>query len=125
MVMCDLIWHDSYSGKHSLLGAFSQLNSSTYPFIHERLSVYVLLTEGHGTVKLRLQIVDVDEQRPPVVRIDVEQPFRDPTAINESSFTFNNLRFESPGDYRLQLFANGEFVMERRLPVIDNNAVPR
>ena len=125
MVMCDLIWHDSYSGKHSLLGAFSQLNSSTFPFIHERLAVYVLLTDGHGTVKLRLQLVDVDEQRPPIVQIDVEQPFRDPTAVNESSFTFNNLLFESPGEYRLQLFANDEFVMERRLPVIDKNAVPR
>src|SRR5713226_106678 len=75
MIMCDLIWLDSYSGKHSLLGCFSQLNSSRFPFTHDRMSVYVLLTEGHGNVKLRLQLVDVDEERPPVVRIEVEQPF--------------------------------------------------
>src|SRR5205814_287400 len=113
----------SYSGKHSLLGACTQLNSNTFPFIHERLAIYVLLTEGYGTVKLRLQLVDVDEQRTPVMRVEVQQRFRDPMAVNESSFTFNHLRFESPGEYRLQLFANDEFVMERRLPVIDSKAV--
>ena len=120
-----MIWHDSFSGKHSLLGTFSQLNSSKFPFVHHRLSVYVVVTEGRGIVKLRLKLIDVDEQRPPVVQIEVEQPFCDPTAINESAFTFNNLPFVAPGDYRLQLFADGEFVMERRLPVIDNNGLPR
>ncbi len=125
IVMCDLIWFDSFSGKHSLLGAFSQLNSSTFPFVHERLAVYVLLTNGHGTVKLRLQVVDIDEQRPPVLQIEVEQRYPDPTVVTESSFTFNNLLFEAPGDYRLQLFANDEFLMERRLPVIDSRVPPR
>jgi hypothetical protein len=124
MVMCDLIWQDSYSRKHSLLGCFSQLNSSRFPFTHDRMSVYVLLTEGHGNVKLRLQLVDVDEERPPVVRIEVEQPFRNPTAVNESSFLLTGLRFEHPGDYRLQLFANGEFMMERRFQVVQTRDDP-
>jgi hypothetical protein len=122
MVMCDLIWRDSHSGKMSLLGAFTQINSRNFPFVYEGMSVYLVLTEGHGTVRLRLQLVDVDEERPPVLQWEVEQPFPDPTAINESSVAFQHLVFKAPGEYRLQLFANDEFLMERRVPVIDSSA---
>jgi hypothetical protein len=43
--------------------------------------------------------------------------FQDPTMEIEIEFEVQECTFERPGEYRFQLFARNEFLLERRLVV--------
>ena len=76
------------------------------------------LTDGRGKVPLRFRLVDADEQNVIFESDILELPFDDPRAIMELAFFIQNAVFPVPGEYRLQLRANDEYVMERRLILI-------
>jgi hypothetical protein len=117
MVICDWIWRDPYNGKATLLGTFSAIFGVDFPLIHPILSVYVSLTDGRGIVPLRLELIDADEQREAIFSLTQDIEFPDPRMIAEIGFVAANIQFPEPGEYRLQLFAANEFVIERRILV--------
>jgi hypothetical protein len=118
MVVCDGIWRDPYTGKKTLLGIFSALGGESFPLRHPVLSVYVSLTDGRGRMPIRLELVDAEEQLAPVFSDTQEIEFTDPRAVSEICFEVRGLEFPGPGEYRLRLFANEEFVIERQIVVL-------
>lgn len=66
-----------------------------------------------------IQLVDADEEGEPLFRGEAEVEFPDPRAIVSMSFHMSGVTFPGPGEYRFQLYAGGEFLMERRLVVIE------
>ena len=110
LLICDHAWRDPRTGKHHILGTFSGLNSARFPTATS-LTVYFALTEGRGKLPVRMQLVDVDEERPVV--FDVEGIFeaRYIREVIEGTFVFNNIVFPLPGEYRLKLLVGGEFLM--------------
>jgi hypothetical protein len=60
-------------------------------------------------------LVDADEDRQPVLELEQEFDCSDPRQVIQLMFTVRNLVFPEEGEYRLQLFASGEFLMERRI----------
>ncbi len=119
MVICDAVWRDPATGKYFILGCFSAIGAKAFPTTHPSLAVYVAITEGYGKVPLSLKLVDA--QTPPAVLHDssIEVEFSDPRAIAEIAVHVQNLTFQAPGDYRLQLHAGETFLMERRISVHD------
>jgi len=115
MVICDMIWADPSTGKRTMLGCFSELSAKHFPIIHPIIAVYVALTGGCGTVVIRLQLVDVDEENDPIFEWTGEVDFPSPRELMEFDFHIPNVSFPSPGEYRIQLFADGELILERRL----------
>lgn len=118
MVVCDYVWRDPYSGKNTIIGTFSSIGGPTFPWQHPIISVYVSLTDGRGDVPVRIELVDCDELRDPVLGQTLTVTFPDPRAIAEVVFLVQNVIFPEPGEYRLKLFAHEEFLMERRLFVL-------
>lgn len=121
MVICDGIWTDPYTGKMTLLGIFSEVRGSSFPLVHPVLAIYVALTDGHGSVPVTIRLVDSDEERDPIFSEDQTIEFKDPRMIVEFGLQFTGVQFSHPGEYRLQLFANNEFVIERRIVVLSLN----
>ncbi len=121
MVISDSIHTDPGSGKRFILGCFSAIFAHTFPAAHGMMAVYVALTNGRGKVPFALQVVDTgDEQDEQVLfRGEGEVEFIDPRAVVELNFFIQNLVFPHPGEYRFQLFAGNEFLMERRLVVAE------
>lgn len=115
--ICDLIHRDQGSGKRYILGCFSVLHATSFPCAHPLICVYADLTNGRGKVPVRVQIVDSDEERPPICVLEQEMDFPDPRMIAELDFGMAGLVFPEPGEYRVQLFASGHHVIERRLLV--------
>jgi hypothetical protein len=113
MVVCDAVHRDPATGKHTLLGIFSSLACPGFPARHASFGVYAAVTENQATTPLRLVVADVDGS--PIVQAEAPLPEADPRAVLEVSLTLNNVTFPAPGEYRLQLFAGGEFLGERRL----------
>ncbi len=114
LLICDHVWRDPNNGKHSLLGTFSGLGSSAFPLV-TNLAVYFAVTEGQGSLPVRMELVDVDEERPAVFDAEAVFEFSHLRQVIEGTFTFANLEFPRPGEYRLKLFVAGEFLMERAL----------
>ena len=117
MVLCDGLWRDPYTGKFTLIGLFSTVGSENFPMDLPVLSIYVALTDGQGTMPLKLELVDVDESRPPLFSDENDVSFNDPCAVLELAFQRTHVVFPSPGEYRLKLFVNNDFMIERRILV--------
>jgi hypothetical protein len=115
-MICDHVWRDPTSGKYHLLGTFSAIASSRFPLVTD-LSVYFAITEGRGKLPVRMELIDVDEERAAVFDAEAVFEFEHPRQVIEGMFAFSNLDFPEPGEYRLKLFAAGEFLMERALHV--------
>lgn len=117
MVICDQVIIDARTGKQSIIGSFSVVNSPRFPVRYPCITVYVALTEGHGKTPLQLRLIDSNEEEKPVIDRTLSINFQDPRQVCELHSAFYNLVFPKPGEYRFQLFSQGEPLMERRLLV--------
>ena len=117
MVVADAIWRDPGTGKRTILGCFSSIAAKEFPAIHPQLAVYVALTDGRGTVPFKIQMVDIDEEAEPIFQAEGEVEFTDPRIMVEMDFHFGGITLPHPGEFRIQLVASGEFLLERRIVV--------
>ncbi len=115
MIVCDAVHIDPWNGKRSLLGLFSGFVSPTFPLTIPALSVYAALTECVGKTSLTLRIVDANEQRVPIYEEKGEVECDDPLAVLDAEFKIVGVQIPHPGEYRIQLFASGTPIMERRI----------
>lgn len=119
LVVCDQVIREAGTGKHSLIGIFSHIGASRFPATHPRLAVYLALSDGQGDVPVRLAIVDARDSSKRLVQAETVVPLNDPRTVAEAAIDFPNLVFPGPGDYRVQLYADDNLLMERRLMVAD------
>jgi hypothetical protein len=117
IVLCDLLYKDSASGKTSMLGTFSQINARSFPARHPLMYLHVELTDGRGKVRLRLRLVNAEEDLPPLFEGEAEIELTDPRTVAEIGFQLQNVVFPGQGEYRFQLYGNGDLIVERRLLV--------
>ena len=117
LVVCDAIWRDPWTGKRTILGCFSAIYAPTFPVVHPVMSVYLAITDGHGTVPIALRLIDADEERPAVFEVKGDVSFPDPRVVMELDFTVANILFPAAGEYRLQLSSGPNPLMERRIVV--------
>ena len=119
MVVCDGLRRDPYTGKTTIIGTFSTIMGKTFPLVHPVLSVYISLTDGHGDVSCKLILIDVDEERSPIFEASETVNFNDPRMIAELCVIRGGIIFPEPGEYRLKLIAADEFIIERRILVVN------
>jgi hypothetical protein len=81
------------------------------------------MTDANGKVPLRLQIVDENEEAAPLIVIDTEFSCNDPRLVAEMVIPVRDIVFPSAGDYRLQVFACRQFLIERRMTVFSQTAI--
>ena len=117
MVICDACHRDPGTGKFFLLGLFSAISAPSFPFSHSQLVVYTSVTDGLGIVDLKLQFVEVSNDDEVLVELSQEANFDDPRMVAEAVYIFQGLPIPRPGEYRFKLFANNEFLIERRVLV--------
>ena len=108
-------WRDPNSGKFSLLGIFSGYASSVFPFPID-VTVYFAVTDGSGMLPVRMELIDVDEERPAVVDATANFRFDDRRQVIEGMFACH-LTIDEPGEYRVKLYVAGEFMLERSLTI--------
>ncbi len=125
MIVCDQIITDRMTGKQSLIGMFSRIHARGFPASHPQLCVYVTLTEGYGETEFTIRIVDANDERPPIVEGRGKVRFQNPRAIANLALQFHGLTFPKPGEYRVQLYSNGELLREARLEMIQVKPRPR
>jgi hypothetical protein len=125
LVLSDAIWHDPGTGKRTILGVFSTIFAREFPAIHPLLALYCVLSDGRGKTEINVKLVDVDGEHDPLVDAKSTVEFNDPRTIVELDMHFTGISFAHPGEYRFQVFAGDEFLLERRLLVLDVNDIQK
>ena len=120
LVVADQFYRDDRSANLSLLGIRGALGASALPLNYPRLVVYAVLVDGRGTMLFELRVVDVDEEREPIYELGAEVTFPDPLTEAELIFEMNELTFPEAGEYRVQLWSEGQF--PARAPFDDSPA---
>lgn len=118
LIVCDQIITDRMTGKQSLIGMFSKIHAQRFPASHPQLSVFVALTDGHGKTQLVIRLVDSNDARPPIVEGKGTVDFKNPRAIANLALQFHGLTFPEPGEYRVQIWSQGNLLREARLEMI-------
>lgn len=117
MLICDEVVQGPLSRKTSVLGCFASIAFRDFPAVHPGFTVYVSLTDGRGRVPLRIKLVAAADEGDPIAEAETEIDFIDPRAVVDFAAVLRNVVFPRPDEYRLQLFAGDEFVIERRIVV--------
>lgn len=124
LLLCEKVIVDARTQQYSLIGLVSNVNASRFPVRSPSLCIYTEVTGGHGVTPLTVRIVDVDEEREPVVKLDLEVNLEDPLAVTQVVFGMPRLVFPSPGDYRLQALSGGTRLLEKRLILREATMTP-
>ena len=119
MVVSDAVHADPSTGKKTILGTFSSILATAFPAVHPALAVFLAFTDCVGKIPLRLCLVTVDDEGDPVFDVSSEVQSSDRRAVIEAVFQLNGVLFPEPGEYRLQAHACGQFLIERRILVIN------
>lgn len=125
MIVADESYRDPATGKRTLLGMFSAFGASVFPAVHPQMVVYVAIADALGPMDLRLSVVRVDHEDGEESEIaSAENHFDsdDPLMVIEIEMKLRNLILPAPGEYRLQLFVNEQFLIERRIVLMQLGA---
>jgi hypothetical protein len=115
--LCDVVWRQPATGKRFVLGWIGGIASTEFPAKLSPLGIFVDLTNGRGKPTIRIQMIDVDEERPPIWEHSLEADFGSPKVIAELDLMIGTIEFPEPGEYRLQVFSDDQFIVERPFTV--------
>jgi hypothetical protein len=118
LVLADQVYRDLSNNKCFILGTYNTIYATSFPCLRQSLSLYASLTNGHGTVPVRLVLTDVDEELGTLALAEGNVEMANPLASFEVVFQLHSVMVPRPGEYRLQLFANGELLRELPLRAI-------
>ena len=119
LLICDGAHRCPATGKWTLLGLFNSIQAMQFPTEHGQMVAYLALTDANGRVPIRFQIVDDEGDENPLFQIDAELVTNDPRTVAEVVIPIFGTAFPQAGDYRLQVFACQQFLIERRISVLD------
>jgi hypothetical protein len=113
MVLCDLVITDADTNKKSLIGLFDRVETTALPCVLSELNLYACLTDGHGRITMTVACIEASDGEE-IFRGQSEVEFIDPLQVVELHFVFPHVAFPREGQYRFQLWAEGEIIRERK-----------
>jgi hypothetical protein len=117
LLLADYLIRDALTGKFSVLGLFHTIHSRAFPFTHQNLVVYGVVTEIHGTVPLTFRLVRSADDAVLYEAQPLTVTAADPTEAVELIDRVPAVVFPAPGEYRLEATTGGEVVAARRFQV--------
>lgn len=126
LLLCKLCEYatQQQNGRHSMIGIFDNVVAPYFPVDHPPLALCVQLefdgSEAGLPMDLAVRFLDDDAK----TLLDVNASGEIPRDANGGpvrlfmQFQIPAIRFERPGDYRLDVLFNGVVVGEERLPVM-------
>ena len=115
-ITCDAVHIDPSSGKHTLLGVFSNIKARSFPVVHPYMVWFLTLTDvqpGKHVIKMSLGLNPIN----PTVLLNREFESQSPlhriNLINE----LRNLQFHQAGDYSILIEVDDDPILATNLTV--------
>ena len=113
-VMCDDVRRED-NGKFILIGLFEAIGSSTFPVIHPTLYIVNCWCSGLGAFRQKTRILNKEGA---ILAEDTETVFslKDLKSKYRVIARFNNLTFEKPDEYAIEIMLNND--LKIRYPLL-------
>ncbi len=124
LVVCDRVKRDESTGRKTIKGTFDRLVAPKNEPIKMRFQVYTELTDGLGSVPLKIQIVDADSGIVDDDSVMFESTLvaSFPHQLKTTTAVFEvRLTFPQPGVYRCILKAEEHEIMSKRIIVNESD----
>ncbi|MGD0598112.1 MAG: hypothetical protein ABSA64_11415 [Sedimentisphaerales bacterium] len=112
-IVCDRVIFDRLSGMPSIINIIQTINAPKYPVRHDQLIFFCEMTNGHGITRLKIRLVDIDNQDKVIFEQGQPVDFKDVRQIVTVAINLMGVVFQHTGEYRFQLFANDTLLGER------------
>jgi len=99
-ITCDGVHIDPSSGKHTVLGIFSNIRARQFPVVHPFMIWFLTLSDvSQGEHKIRIALGLDPANATPIIdrKFESQSPMQRINLINE----IRNLSFAGPGDYSI------------------------
>lgn len=116
--MCDGVHVDPGSGKHTILGTFSNIHARQFPVVHPFMIWFLTLSDvPSGAHKLRISLgLDLEHPDTLIERsFESKGPLQRINLINEIC----DLRFDTAGDYSIVIEVDDEPLLATSITVHD------
>jgi len=114
-ITCGRVLFDKVSGMPSIIDIVQTINARQFPARHPQIVFFCELTNGHGTTKMKIRLVDTQEDEKDIFEKEGTVQFKDVKQIITLAMDLHGVVFPRPGEYRFQLFAGGSLLGERRI----------
>jgi hypothetical protein len=115
-LLCDGVHIDPGTGKHTILGVFSNIKALQFPVVHPHMVWFMTLTDvsaGAHTMKILMGLNPMDP-KPLIERpFDSQGPLTRINLISE----IRNMSFPSPGEYSILIEIDDEPLLATSLAV--------
>jgi hypothetical protein len=115
-LMCDGVHIDPASGKHTILGVFSNIKARAFPVVHPFMVWFITLADvAPGEHRIRISM-GLDPTNPVEL---IHRPFESQSPLHSINLIneIRNLRFERPGDYSILIEIDDEPLLATNLTV--------
>jgi len=119
LVLCEQVIQDLRTKNLTLVNIFNTIAApfrASRPRQHERLSIFVSLTNGRGNSRGKLIVHDAEGNE--VFHGEGDVRFPDPVAVVEMTFDIRGLPLPSDGEYRIQFWCDDSLVGQRCFRVV-------
>ena len=123
-MICDRVIFDRLSGMPSIINIIQTINAPRFPVRHDQLIFFCEMTNGHGSTKIRIRLVDLQEQEKIIFEQTQPVDFKDVRQIVTVAINLMGIVFQHTGEYRFQLFANDTLLGERSVMCRQINLPP-
>jgi hypothetical protein len=111
---CDAVHVDPGTGKHTVLGVFSNIAAAKFPITHPFMIWFLTITDctpGPHTLKISMSL---DTKAPQTL---IERPFESFSPLHRINLIneIRNLTFPAAGDYSLLIEIDGELLLATNL----------
>jgi hypothetical protein len=118
MLLCDSTLVEEGTHKRSLLGIFDSIRSKEFPTVHPMMSIYVQFREIEGVFDFKLELVDLETERP--VNEAVVKGFKVQERSRDCELVFNlmSVKIDHAGDYEFRIYANDTIFGQKSFKVL-------
>lgn len=113
---CDGVHIDPGSGKHTLLGAFSNITGRGFPLVHPHMIWFLTITDcAAGPHQMRISLGLEPTRLQPLI----ERPFESASPLHRINLIneIRNLTFPAPGEYSILVEIDEEPLLATHLTV--------
>lgn len=115
-ITCDGVHIDPGSGKHTILGVFSNIRARQFPVVHPFMIWFLTISDvPSGQHKIRISMgLEPNNMTPLIDRtFESQSPLQRINLINE----IRNLSFSGPGDYSILIEVDDELLLATSITV--------
>lgn len=124
LLVCEKAIRDGATGQVSIIGILSHVTCSSFPARLPAFVVFMEFTGGHGPFPVKIRIADADDQHPAICEVEAGMQMHSPLVVVQIPFVVTNVSFPSPGQYRVQVYAHGTLLRERRITLVPAPPMP-